>query len=155
MTSLRYSGSSPFYKELAELPTPTSAHFINTTTTSGVSGQQYSVENLCPTYSFPVARISYSIRDHERNVKRSITKTLTLGIPATTDSPVLSSTINHDPPEVLACFSAPSEKRCAFLREVSDANGAKKRYVEVWSGTQLEASLEVTKQHGQFHTDGI
>lgn len=89
-------------------------------------------------------------------MKRSITKTLTLGSPGpTTDSPVISSTINHDSSEISACLFAPSGKRHAFLKEPSDANGAKKRYVEVWSGTQLEASLEVTKHHGQFHTDGI
>ena len=54
----------------------------------------------------------------------------------------------------MAFLSALSEKHHAILREVSDANGAKKRYVEVWSGARLGASLEVTKQHGQFHTDG-
>ncbi|KAF8128243.1 hypothetical protein EV363DRAFT_1170907 [Boletus edulis] len=40
MSSLRYSGPSSFYRELAELPVPTSAKFINTFATSGVSGQQ-------------------------------------------------------------------------------------------------------------------
>lgn len=89
-------------------------------------------------------------------MKRSITRTLTLrGTDSAIDSPVISSTINQDPSEISAFLCAPSEKRHAFLKEVSDANGAKKRYVEVWSGAQLEASLEVTKQHGQFHTDGI
>ena len=72
-----------------------------------------------------------------------------------TDPLVISSTINQDPSEIVAFLSAPSEKHHAILREVSDPTGAKKRYVEVWSGVHLEASLEVTKQHGQFHTDGI
>ena len=40
MSSLRYSGSPRSYKELAELPVPTSADFVSTTTTSGVSGQR-------------------------------------------------------------------------------------------------------------------
>ncbi|KAF8438494.1 Alpha/Beta hydrolase protein [Boletus edulis BED1] len=138
MSSLRYSGPSSFYRELAELPVPTSAKFINTIATSGVS----------------VVRVSYSIRDHNRNVKRSITKTLTLGSPdLAISSPVMSSTINHDSPEIVAFLVAPSGKRCAVLREVPDANGAKKRYVEVWSGIHIEASQEVTKQHGQFHAD--
>ena len=88
-------------------------------------------------------------------MKRSITKTLTLGAPdSTVDPPVISTTINQDPREILAFLYAPSEKRLAILKEAPDANGAKKRYVEVWSGTHLEASLDVTKQHGQFHTDG-
>ncbi|KAH0833856.1 Alpha/Beta hydrolase protein [Lanmaoa asiatica] len=138
MSYMRYSGSSHFYKELAELPVPTSAKFINPTTTSGVS----------------VVRISYSIRDHERNVKQSITKSFTLDdLDSAIDSPVISSTINQDPSEISAFLSAPSGKRHAFLKEVLNINGTKKRYVEVWSGAQLEASLEVTKQHGQFHTD--
>ena len=68
---------------------------------------------------------------------------------------MISSSISHDSSEILATLFAPSGKRYAFLKEVSDANGTKKRYVEVWSGVQLEASLEVTKQHGQFHTDGM
>ena len=40
MSSLRYRGPSRFYKELAELPVATSATFINTCTTSGVSGRR-------------------------------------------------------------------------------------------------------------------
>lgn len=89
-------------------------------------------------------------------MKRSITKTLTLrSTESTIDSPVISLTISQDPSEILAFLCAPSETRHAFLKELPDANGGKKRYVEVWSGAQLEASLEVTKQHGQFHTDGI
>ena len=105
---------------------------------------------------FIVVRVSYSIRDHERNVKRSVTKTLTLDGPdSAIDFPVLSSTINQDSAEIVAFLSAPSEKRHAILREVSDAHSTKKRYVEVWAGAQLEASLEVTNQHGQFHTDGM
>jgi hypothetical protein len=111
---------------------------------------------LHPPLILVVVRVAYSIRDHERNVKRSITKTLTLAGPdPAIDSPVISSSINQDPSEILAFLSAPSEKRHAILREASDANGAKKRYVEVWSGIHIEASLEVTKQHGQFHIDGI
>ena len=153
MSSLRYSGSSRFYKELAELPVPASATFINTITTSDISGSKISSRSFPYLIILAVVRISYSIRDHERNIKRSVTKTLTIG--GSIDSPVLSSTISQDPSEILAFLPAPSEKRHAILREVSDANGVKKRYVEVWSGTHLEASLEVTKQHGQFHTDGI
>ena len=55
----------------------------------------------------------------------------------------------------MAFLSAPSEKRHAILREVSDAHSTKKRYVEVRAGAQLKALLEVTNQHGQFHTDGM
>ncbi|KAG9308649.1 hypothetical protein JVU11DRAFT_11604 [Chiua virens] len=140
MSSLRYSGPSRFYKELVELPVPTSAKFIDRDVTSDSD--------------ISVIRVSYSIRDHERNLKRSITKTLTLSTSdAAIDSPVISSTISQDSSEILAFLPAPSGKRCAYLKEASDANGSKKRFVEVWSGTQLEASLEVTKQHGQFHTD--
>ncbi|KAF8549812.1 hypothetical protein OG21DRAFT_1500185 [Imleria badia] len=76
------------------------ATFINTITASGVS----------------VVHISYSIRDHERNVKRSVIKTLTLGDPdRAIDSPKISSTINQDPSEIVAFLPAPSEKCHAVL----------------------------------------
>ena len=89
-------------------------------------------------------------------MNRSVTKTFTIDSSGSAiDSPVISSTISHDPTDIVASLFAPSEKRHAFLRESPDTNGTKKRYVEVWSGTRLEASMEVTKHHGQFHTDGI
>ncbi|KAF9228216.1 alpha/beta-hydrolase [Gyrodon lividus] len=138
MTAFQYSGLSQYYKELAELPVPTSAEFIsnNSTTT--------------------VIRVSYSIRDHERNVKRSVTKTFVLAAPELApDSSILTSaTTTQESSEIQAFVVSPSKKCQAILREVSDSNsGGKKRYVEVWANSQLEASLEVTKRHGQFHTD--
>ncbi|KIJ61731.1 hypothetical protein HYDPIDRAFT_95961 [Hydnomerulius pinastri MD-312] len=133
MSFLQYSGSSRYYKELVELPIPTSADFISS-----------------------MIRVSYSIRDHERNAKRTITKTFTLSRPelASVDfEPTLTSTTAQVSSEVQAFTASLSEKRQAILREVSDSNGGKKRYVEVWANSHLEASLEVTKRHGQFHTD--
>ena len=59
--------------------------------------------------------------------------------------------INQDLAEIVAFLSAPSEQCYAILREVSDAHSTKERYVEVWAGARLEASLEVMNQHRQFH----
>ncbi|KAG2127690.1 hypothetical protein DEU56DRAFT_820074 [Suillus clintonianus] len=116
MTLLQYTGSSTFYTELAELPLPVSAGFIG-----------------------DVARVTYSVRDHERNVKRSLTKTFTLD----------NQTTSHDSSEVKAFTISPSKSRQAILREVANTN----RFVEIWAGTQLEASLDVTKHHQAFLTD--
>ncbi|KAG1727233.1 hypothetical protein EDB19DRAFT_2042887 [Suillus lakei] len=113
--TLQYSGPSTFYTELAELPQPVSAHFID-----------------------DVARVTYSVRDHERNIKRSLTKTFTLD----------NHTTTHDSSEIKAFATSPSKSRQAILRE---ANA--KRFIEIWAGTQLEASLEVTNYHQAFLTD--
>ncbi|KAH7882100.1 Alpha/Beta hydrolase protein [Phlebopus sp. FC_14] len=139
MSSLQYSGPSSYYRNLAELPTPTSAKFL--VSSSGCTA----------------IRVGYSIRDHERNTKRSVTKTFTLTKPASGDvpsEPIISSIVTQDSPEIQATAISPSGKRRAILREVADQSGAKKRFVEVWIDSQLEALLEVTKRHGQFHTDG-
>ncbi|KAF8838080.1 alpha/beta-hydrolase [Paxillus ammoniavirescens] len=135
MPPLQYSGPSHYYKDLVELPVPTSAEFISNTSTS------------------TAIRVSYSIRDHERNVKRNVTKTFILPRQElAADSSI--STTTEESSEIQAFLVSPSRERQAILREVSDTNGGgKKRYVEVWRNSQLEASLEVSKRHGQFHTD--
>ncbi|KAG1727241.1 hypothetical protein EDB19DRAFT_1750787 [Suillus lakei] len=97
--TLQYSGSSTFYTELAELPQLVSAHFIG-----------------------DVARVTYSVRDHERSdIKRSLTKTFTLD----------NHTTTHDPSEVKAFTTSPCKSRQAILREVANTQ----RFVEIWAGT--------------------
>ncbi|KAI6160299.1 Alpha/Beta hydrolase protein, partial [Pisolithus thermaeus] len=123
---------SRFYTELAEIPVPTSAHFIE------------------------IIRVSYSVRDHERNNKHTISKifTLTKPEPRAADWALVSSTISHDASDVQASILSASKKRHAILREIADpGNGGKKRFVEIWADSKLEASLDVTKRHGPFHTD--
>ncbi|KAI5984636.1 Alpha/Beta hydrolase protein [Pisolithus albus] len=138
MATLQYGGLSRFYTELAEIPVPTSAHFIESSSTTAV------------------IRVSYSVRDHERNTKRTISKTFTLTRRESqaTDWTLVSSTVSHDASDVQASVLSPSKKRQAVLREVADpGNGGKKRFVEIWAESKLEASLDVTKRHGPFHTD--
>ena len=89
-------------------------------------------------------RITYLVRDHQRNIKRSITKTF----PIIDDT---SSTIALDSSEIKA---STSKSRQVVLREVSNSDSGTKRFVEVWAASQLEASLDVTKYHDVFHTDG-
>ncbi|KAG1777970.1 hypothetical protein EV702DRAFT_968848 [Suillus placidus] len=114
--SLQYTGPSTFYTELAEVPLPVSAHFI----------------------SGDVARVTYSVRDHDRNIKRNLTKTF--------DD---QCTTSHDSSEVKAFATSPSKSRQAILREVANS----KRFVEIWAGSQLEASLDVSNYHQAFLTD--
>ena len=56
-------------------------------------------------------------------------------------------------PEVVASGISPSGKLTAILRE-TNSTGDKKRFVEIWDGERLEASVNVTKAHGVFYTDG-
>ncbi|KAG1869408.1 hypothetical protein DFJ58DRAFT_765969 [Suillus subalutaceus] len=113
---LQYTGPSTFYTELAEIPLPVSAEFIGN----------------------DVTRVTYSIRDHDRNIKRYLTKT--------SDN---QCTTSHDSSEVKAFKTSPSKSRQAILREVANS----KRFVEIWAGTQLEASLDVSNYHQAFLTD--
>ncbi|KAG1898892.1 Alpha/Beta hydrolase protein [Suillus fuscotomentosus] len=115
--SLQYTGSSTFYTELAEISLPVSADFIGDSR---------------------VARVTYSVRDHDRNIKRYLTKTF--------DN---QCTTSHDSSEIKAFATSPSKSRQAILREVANS----KRFVEIWAGTQLEASLDVSNYHQAFLTD--
>ncbi|KAG1834331.1 hypothetical protein DFJ58DRAFT_908669 [Suillus subalutaceus] len=124
MSLLQHTGPSTLYTELAELPLPVSADFV----------------------SGDVARVTYSVRDHERNITRSLTKTFPGGI--TSDN----QTTSHDSSEVKAFTTSPSKSRQAILREVANGTSTK-RFIEIWADTQIEASLDVTKYHDAFHTD--
>ncbi|KAG2741398.1 hypothetical protein P692DRAFT_201857504 [Suillus brevipes Sb2] len=126
MSLLQHTGPSTLYTELAELPLPVSAEFIGG----------------------DVARITYSVRDHERNTIRSLTKTFTGWITSE------HHTASHDSSEIKAFATSPSKSRQAILREVSNGTNTK-RFVEIWAGTQIEASLDVTKYHDAFHTDNF
>ena len=55
-------------------------------------------------------------------------------------------------PEVIATAVSPSCRLTAILRETNASD--KKRFVEIWDGDRLEASVDVTKSHGVFYTDG-
>ncbi|KAL4071637.1 Alpha/Beta hydrolase protein [Scleroderma yunnanense] len=122
-----------YYTRLAEIPLPTAAHFIASNATSAV------------------VRVTYSIRDHERNTKRQLIKTFTLSRPES-DWTILSTIVSHESSDIQASALSSSKTYQAILREICDSN-EKKRFVEVWTNSQLVASLDVTKHHGPFHTD--
>ncbi|EJD44016.1 alpha/beta-hydrolase [Auricularia subglabra TFB-10046 SS5] len=90
-------------------------------------------------------RLTSSVRDHTRNAKRGLFKHLVV-----TPSAVHSSFSESSPDVLLSTTS--TGKLVAYLRE-SETGGSKKRFVEVWSGSKLVASKEVTKVHGEFYTD--
>jgi acylaminoacyl-peptidase len=66
---------------------------------------------------------------------------------------VIASPSQDVSPEVVASTISPSGKLTAVLRETNSA-GDKKRFVEIWDGERLEASVNVTKAHDVFYTDG-
>ncbi|KAF8522762.1 Alpha/Beta hydrolase protein [Hysterangium stoloniferum] len=117
---------SKLYRELAELPVYTSAYFL---------GSSSSISNI---------RVTTSVRDHLRKVKRIVNKYI-----VSTETDVIV-TPSHEDPEALATVPSPSGTRLGVLREISDGS-SKKRFVEVWQGNRLEAAKEVTKTHEEFH----
>ncbi|KAF5342853.1 hypothetical protein D9757_014920 [Collybiopsis confluens] len=92
-----------------------------------------------------IAQLELSVRDHARNVKRTITKSIFLDTPVTSTPPV----------EVLGLVSAvysPSKEIRAVLRETGDDKD-KKRFVEIWRDDALLACKDVTDKHGIFFAD--
>lgn len=68
----------------------------------------------------------------------------------------ITPVINHDPSDIVVLLLALSERPRALLKEVPDVDGAKKRYLGVWSDSHwLEVSFEVTEIHGSFHVYGM
>ncbi|KAL0956583.1 hypothetical protein HGRIS_002721 [Hohenbuehelia grisea] len=121
------------FRELAELPLPVAGSFLQGS--SAIS-------------------TTYSIRDHDRNIKRTVTKTLFPSSQSQDDSNDASSLTwsgfsQELPKEVVASAFSPSGARRAVLRETDE----KKRFVEIWRGDAIEASLDVTEKHGAFYAD--
>ncbi|KAG1723320.1 hypothetical protein EDB19DRAFT_364319 [Suillus lakei] len=79
----------------------------------------------------------YSVQDHDRNISHKDIR------------PRQSYNNPFDSSEVKAFATCPSKSHQAILREVVNT----KRFVEIWAGSQLEASLEVTNYHQAFLTD--
>lgn len=65
---------------------------------------------------------------------------------------MIASAAQDVSPEVVASAISPSGKLTATLRETN--SGERKRFVEIWDGERLEASVNVTKAHGAFYVDG-
>jgi Acylamino-acid-releasing enzyme, N-terminal domain len=96
--------------------------------------------------------VSFS-QDHTRNAKRTTSKTFFIKSSRSDGSfTVVASPAQDVSPEVVASAISPSGKLTAILRETN--SGDKKRFVEIWEGERLEASVNVSKTHGAFYTDG-
>ena len=95
-----------------------------------------------------VIRVTFSKQDHERNIKRYISKTIFVKGPNT-----VSASFAQDASDIKASTVSPSKSRVAILRETSDQD-KKKRFIEIWAGDRLEASQEVSSTHGAFLTGG-
>ncbi|TFK73084.1 alpha/beta-hydrolase [Pluteus cervinus] len=121
------------YTELAELPYPTSAEFTD--------------QN--------VIRVSYAVRDHTQNIKRTLVKDIILTNTGPDHSKITAIvTSTHyvpDPKRTILSILSPSRTKRILLLESHDS----KRRVEVWNlkNDKLEASLDVTDKHGAFYAD--
>lgn len=94
-----------------------------------------------------------SSQDHTRNSKRTTSKTFFIQSNRSDGTfTAIASAAQDVSPEVVASAISPSGKLTAILRETS--SGDKKRFVEIWDDERLEASVNVTKAHGAFYTDG-
>ncbi|KAF7307875.1 Peptidase-S9 domain-containing protein [Mycena kentingensis (nom. inval.)] len=112
------------YQILSQLPVPKFGQFVSQSTIRIVSG----------------------LRDNANNVHKSIAST----IPTAASGEILSG---EDLGDVVASQYAPEGSVCyprrAVVRETTDA----RRYIEIWMGTTLEASMELSEKHGEFYTD--
>jgi hypothetical protein len=103
----------------------------------------------------PVIQVVSTSQDHTRNAKRTTSKTFFIKSSRSDGTfTVIASPSQDVSPEVVASAISPSGKLTAILRETNSASGDKKRFVEVWEGERLEASVNVTKAHGVFYADG-
>ena len=101
-----------------------------------------------------VIQVVSTLQDHTRNAKRTTSKTFFIKSSRSDGTfTVIASPSQDVSPEVIASAISPSGKLTAVLRETNSA-GDKKRFVEVWEGERLEASINVTKAHGVFYADG-
>ena len=96
----------------------------------------------------PVIRVTFSKKDHERDMKRTFSKTIVV-----TNNELVISTLTQDSSEIQASVISPSKSRVAILRK-TESNGEKKRFVEIWCDDRLEVSRNVTTSHGAFYTEG-
>jgi len=101
-----------------------------------------------------VVQVVSTSQDHTRNAKRTTSKTFFIKSSRSDGTfTVIASPSQDVSPEVVASAISYSGKLTTILRETNSA-GDKKRFVEVWEGERLEASVNVTKAHGVFYTDG-
>ena len=112
-------------------------HFINSCATVANDGLRLAL------------RVVTSVRDHTNNRKRTIVKTIAL--PIGDEEPVVIS--QEQAESVIASTVSRSGARIGILKESKEGDKIK-RYVEIWRGSAAEAILDVTKEHGEFYSDG-
>jgi len=93
------------------------------------------------------AQITYSVRDHLSNTKKTLTKIISLTANNQVALPL------QEVGEVVASVVSPSYNLRANLRETKQGNSTK-RYVDIWAGHRIEVSCEVTDHHQAFYLDG-
>jgi acylaminoacyl-peptidase len=97
-----------------------------------------------------IVQVTYSIRDHGRNVKRTMTKSIAI---SPTGS-VITTTPLQDL-DIVAQIISPSRKLRAVLRHVKSGDSPTgTRLVEIWDKDILLVSANVTDCHGDFYADG-
>ena len=112
------------YRQLSALPLPTTAQFTSTSS----------------------LRLTFIVRDHIRNLKRVVNKTVT--------PPHAISTAYEDAPlDVVSSLTSPSKSLRAILRDTTRTGGSS-RFVEIWSDSRMVACKDVTSAHGHFYSDG-
>ena len=97
-------------------------------------------------------QVVYSIRDHARNVKRTMTKSIVIS--SKSKGSMSTSTPLQDL-DIIAQVISSSGKLRAVLRSVKsgDSSGTA-RLVEIWKKDLLLVSANVTECHGNFYADG-
>ncbi|KAF9474509.1 alpha/beta-hydrolase [Pholiota conissans] len=133
------------YTQLAEIPVPTSALFIPSQDPADIAQT--------------VVQVTFSVRDHGQNVKRTMSKNIIF--PSASDSarPLENDAVVSTPlldTDIVAQIVSPTGRSRATLRNVKTAkgrDGAATRVVEVWREGLLVVSMDVTEYHGDFYTD--
>lgn len=96
-------------------------------------------------------RVSLSVADHLRNVRRVAVKNVLVS----TDSEDGWATPAQDQADAIATYVSPSGRFLVVLRDCRPADSSTtKRFVEVWRGDALLAIKDVTPVHGAFYADG-
>ncbi len=154
------SSDSDLYCELAEIPVYSGAQFILSSSRDVRRTSSDGELAVIGTYSqlFTVAchpapehtniRVTTSVADQLKNTKRSLVKYVSIYPSETFATPA------QDMSDAVATFPSPSGSLLAVLRESFVEGGEKKRFVEVWKGSSLQAISDVTKLHGSFYVDG-
>ncbi|EKM77251.1 hypothetical protein AGABI1DRAFT_122246 [Agaricus bisporus var. burnettii JB137-S8] len=112
------------YTQLAEIPTPVAAAFLND----------------------DAIQISYTSRNHVSNTKKTLTKVVALNTHVPTKSPL------QEVGEIVASVISPSYDLRADLRERKEGT-LTKRFLEIWVKNRMDFCFEVTDFHREFYLD--